>query len=108
MLTNATQILPLLVNNSAPFLVLTRRESPLDIPILTPSAKNNYNYSRSLTPTHRTEVVSPVKRRYVDYLTSAFDWSAFLCRTRFCDTLVVIFLCRHHHHHHHQTSLTIS
>jgi hypothetical protein len=63
MLTNATQILPLLVNNSAPFLVLTRREEPLDIPILTPSAKNNYNYSRSLTPTHRTEVVSPIKRR---------------------------------------------
>jgi hypothetical protein len=63
MLTNATQILPLLVNSSAPFLVLTRRETPLDIPILTPSKKNNYNYSRSLTPTHRKEVVSPTKRR---------------------------------------------
>lgn len=62
MLTNATQILPLLVNSSAPFLVLTRRETPLDIPILTPCKKNNYNYSRSLTPTHRTEAVSPKRR----------------------------------------------
>jgi hypothetical protein len=24
---------------------------------------------------------------YVDFLTSAFGWSAFLCRIRFCDTL---------------------
>jgi hypothetical protein len=28
---------------------------------------------------------------YVDSLTYAFGWSAFLCRIRFCDTLVVIF-----------------
>jgi hypothetical protein len=62
MLTNATQILPLLVNSNAPFLVLTRRETPLDIPILTPSKKNNYGYSRSLTPTHHKEVASPKRR----------------------------------------------
>jgi hypothetical protein len=36
---------------------------------------------------------------YVDSLTYAFGWSAFLCRIRFCDTLVVIFLSKHHHHH---------
>jgi hypothetical protein len=35
---------------------------------------------------------------YVDSLTYAFSWSAFLCRIRFCDTLVVIFLSKHHHH----------
>jgi hypothetical protein len=29
---------------------------------------------------------------YVDSFTSAFGWSKFLCRIRFCDTLVVIFL----------------
>jgi hypothetical protein len=29
---------------------------------------------------------------YVDSLTYAFGWSVFLCRIRFCDTLVVIFL----------------
>jgi hypothetical protein len=29
---------------------------------------------------------------YVDSFTSAFGWSPFLCRIRFCDTLVVIFL----------------
>jgi hypothetical protein len=29
---------------------------------------------------------------HVDSLTYAFGWSAFLCRIRFCDTLVVIFL----------------
>jgi hypothetical protein len=28
---------------------------------------------------------------YVGFLTYAFGWSAFLCRIRFCDTLVVIF-----------------
>jgi hypothetical protein len=28
---------------------------------------------------------------YVDFLTYAFGWSAFLCRIRFCDTLIVIF-----------------
>jgi hypothetical protein len=34
---------------------------------------------------------------YVDSLTYAFGWSTFLCRIRFCDTLVVIFLSKHHH-----------
>jgi hypothetical protein len=47
--TNATQILPLLINNSYPFLVLTCREVFLDIPCLIPCAKNNYNHSRTLT-----------------------------------------------------------
>jgi hypothetical protein len=28
---------------------------------------------------------------YIDSLTYVFGWSAFLCRIRFCDTLVVIF-----------------
>jgi hypothetical protein len=38
---------------------------------------------------------------YVDSLSYFFGWSAFLCRIRFCDTLVVIFfICKHHHHHH--------
>jgi ATP-dependent HslUV protease ATP-binding subunit HslU len=30
--------------------------------------------------------------RYVDSFIYAFGWSAYLCRIRFCDTLVVIFL----------------
>jgi hypothetical protein len=29
----------------------------------------------------------------------AFGWSAFLCRIRFHDTLVIIFLISKHHHH---------
>jgi hypothetical protein len=33
----------------------------------------------------------PLIARYVDFLTYAFGWSAFLCRMKFCDTLVVIF-----------------
>jgi hypothetical protein len=41
---------------------------------------------------------------YVDSLTYAFGWSAFMCRIRFCDTLVVIFLLSKHHYHHHQVS----
>jgi hypothetical protein len=36
---------------------------------------------------------------YVDSLTYAFGWSAFMCRFKFCDTLVVMFLSKHHHHH---------
>jgi hypothetical protein len=28
---------------------------------------------------------------YVDSLTYAFGWSAFLCRIRFCDALAIIF-----------------
>jgi hypothetical protein len=28
---------------------------------------------------------------YVDSLTYSFGWSTFLCRIRFCDTLIVIF-----------------
>jgi hypothetical protein len=28
---------------------------------------------------------------FVDFLTYVFGWSAFLCRIRFCDTLVIIF-----------------
>jgi hypothetical protein len=36
---------------------------------------------------------------YGDSLTYAFGWSAFLCRIRFCYTLVVIFSSKHHDHH---------
>lgn len=67
MLTNETQIRPLLVNSSAPFLVLTRREIPLDIAVLTPSKKGlNYSMSprRNLIPVPISEgSVSPNKRR---------------------------------------------
>jgi hypothetical protein len=38
---------------------------------------------------------------YINSLTYAFGWSAFLCRIRFCDTLVVIFFHHHHHYNHH-------
>jgi hypothetical protein len=40
----------------------------------------------------------PVRPRYlyVNSLTYAFGWSAFLW-IRFCDTLIVTFLCKHHH-----------
>jgi hypothetical protein len=38
---------------------------------------------------------------YINSLTYAFGWSAFLCRIRFCDTLVVIFFHHHHHYHYH-------
>jgi hypothetical protein len=67
MLTNETQIRPLLVNSSAPFLVLTRREIPLDIAVLTPSKKGlNYSMSprRNLMPVPiNEEGASPMKRR---------------------------------------------
>lgn len=64
MVTNATQILPLLINNSYPFLVLTRREISLDIPCLIPSAKNNYNHSRTLTQTN--DMCSPMKKKKIN------------------------------------------
>jgi hypothetical protein len=45
---------------------------------------------------------------YVDSLTYAFGWSAFLCRIKFCDTLVVkSFLSKHHHHHHQVCSIRV-
>jgi hypothetical protein len=44
---------------------------------------------------------------YVDSLTYAFRWSAFLCRIKFCDTLVEFFLSKHHHHHHRAISFSL-
>jgi hypothetical protein len=48
-------------------------------------------------PWHRLFILGPLcyicifYYLYVDSLTCAFDLSSFLCRIRFCDTLVVIF-----------------
>jgi hypothetical protein len=42
---------------------------------------------------------------HVDSLSYSFGWSALLCRTGFCDTLVVLFLSKFHHHLNKRSSL---
>jgi hypothetical protein len=57
---------------------------------------------------HRWAVLSILYYLYVDPLTCAISWSVFLCRIRFCDTLlVVIFSSKRHHHYRRLNKCTV-